>query len=54
MPLEELEDLLPKTNLKQVKLGDIVFVENKIVIVINGRFILRVHEGGSLNHKIVA
>ncbi|CDW89030.1 tpr domain containing protein [Stylonychia lemnae] len=53
IPLDELENLIPKTTLKQVRLGDLIFVEEKIVLVLNGRLILRVHEGPGLNHKIV-
>lgn len=42
-------------NFKRLKKGDLVFTEEKVSIVVNGRFILRRHEDGNgLEHKIIA
>ena len=51
---QKLLKYLPKMELVEKKQGDIIFVEECVVLVLNGRAILREHESNSLDHKIIA
>jgi hypothetical protein len=44
IPFEKLAEILPFISLKEKRKGDVIFVEDYIAILLNGRVILRSHE----------
>eukprot|EP00347_Sterkiella_histriomuscorum_P001557 403371576 len=51
LPKHVLIDLLPQLEIKTSKINDLVFVEDTVVLIINGRVTLRFHENHALDHK---
>ena len=50
IPVEVMDRFLPSLKVKLYKKNDILFTEDKVSIIINGRFIVRKHEHSALNY----
>ena len=48
-----IEKSLPSFRVKQISEGDLIFVEDEVAIILNGRIKLRLHEESALNFKTV-
>lgn len=55
LPEEIILKYLPQMRLAEKKHGDLVFTEKgKVLVILNGRIVLRQHDRNPLDHKTLA